>query len=242
MISLEVPELQFVQRDLMPELDEQKKGVLDNSDVAFPKRLANGIELGVPMSQHLTAAVLAGDKQLKDFAKAKAATSDFYLIHLACTFHPLDNDPFHQAWLQVYLKSVEKGAKEGPIAWSMSPRVEGKDVKVTNEVKVGADLKLIDVVANVGVSAGGTTTTEKVNKQIFIQAFNELNSDPYWEFTRFEGAEIRGSYRFALIAQVPKGRKAVGELNAQATIKRKALGITYRTDLENAPQLTVAMP
>lgn len=242
MISLEVPELKLVHANLRPDIDTNK-AVLDNSNVEFPKRLVNRVELGVPISQPITAAMLEADQELRNFRNSKAATSDFYLIHLACTFHSGDGDPFHQAWLNVNLKRADKEKKERPIAWSMKPRLEGKDVKVTKELKLGGDLKLIDIgIVDIGVKSGSQRTTETVNQEIFIRAFGEQQSEPYWEFKKPKGIEILGSYRFAMVVQVPKGIDALAEVNAQATIKRKALGITYRTDLENAPQLTATMP
>ena len=242
MISLEVPELKFVQANLQPDIDTNK-GLWDNNNVEFPKRLVNRVELGVPISQPITAAMLEADQELRDFRNSKAATSDFYLIHLACTFHPGDDDPFHEAWLIVNLKRFDQEKQEKPIAWSMKPRIEGKDVKVTKELKLGGDLKLIDIgIVDIGVEGGGQRTIETVNQEIFIQAFGEQQSEPYWEFRKPKGVEIRGSYRFAMIVKVPKDIKALAEVNAQATIKRKAWGITYSTDLENAPQLTATMP
>jgi hypothetical protein len=228
--------LQLWQADLAPD-EETEKGLLDNSNVEFPKRLVNRVSLGVPKCQPITAALLANDQELRDFRNSRAATSGFYLIHLACTFHPADDDPFYEAWLTVNLSRTDEGNKERPIAWSMKPKRQGKDVEITKELNLGADLKFMDA----GVEVGSKKSTKRANEEVFIQAFGELQSETFWEFRRFEGAEIRGSYRFAMIVEVPKGINALGVVNAQAKIKRKALGITYRTDFENAPQLTVTI-
>lgn len=61
----------------------------------------------------------------------------------------------------------------------------------------GPQLKLLD--------ASVEHTATRPNTQPFLEAVNELRSDPTWELRRTRAMEISGGYRFMLVVRTPVG-------------------------------------
>jgi len=237
MISLEMPDFQFQAVNLEPREAATKKGRYDRSP--RPDRLSGRLLLGAPVAFALTAEAASNDKETADFLKARAAQSDFYLVTMACSFQPKEDEPFEKAWLHVNLGRADGVKDPRPGAYSMRPLRTSKEVKQSSSIKLGADMKIMDVGFEGGVEKGA----EKSKDDVSVQAYGELTADPFWEFRSREDVPLDGSYRLALVVDVPKGVKAQAAVNLEATVRHTFLKlIPYRSDFDGRESLTINLP
>jgi hypothetical protein len=238
MPSLEMPEFQFRAVDLEPRTPGSKsRGPGDRAP--RPDRLSGRLLLGTPVATALTAAAVGDDKETAEFLRARAAQSDFYLVTMACSFQPKEDEPFEKAWLHVNLDRADGVKDPRPSAYSMRPLKASREIKQSRSIKLGADLKIMGV----GFEAGGERGVDKSGEEVFVQAYGELTADPFWQFSSREGALLDGSYRLALVVDVPKSVRAQVSVNLEATVRHTFLKlIPYRSDFDGRESLTINLP
>ncbi len=181
--------------------------------------------IGEPGVIPITSGQIADDADLRGFVEAMAKEAGFYLVSLACTFRPPEGEHFKKAWVQVDLGRYDGVAQPLPIAWSMEPLrlEEGQETKWSAEI--GAEVKLV----NASIEGGRSTT----GKRLVLEALNEGNPNPAWEF--FEG--ISGVYRLKMVVRTPRGVKCGGAIKLSASIaRRKMFFITYNEAIKESPQ------
>lgn len=232
MVSFDLPEPTWHELALEPETVTTK-----GAPSAPAERLEGWISLGQPVSVPVTLESVADDAELRQFLTAHRAEFKFYLVHLACTFRPAAGEKFANAWLEVKLAREDSTPEPLPIAWSMEPHRLEKAVEFSRTVKLGASLKLAGLVT--GPEASVEEQKKWTDAEIFLEALNELQSDPVWEFTMTKSTEIRGLHRLAMVVRVPREAPAQGHVSLSASVQRKRLGlIPYRGTFPDAPYLT----
>lgn len=209
-------------------------GVTTRGDERDDQPLEELIAIGGPVSMPVTAADLAGDDEAAVFVEARKESFSFHLVHLACAFRPLDDEPFVTATLRVELLRGDGLETPRPIALSIKPRRLGEPVEVTRSVRLGASLKIFD--------SGVEEEEKRTFDDPFLEGLNELRPDPSWELRRTRHTEIRGSQRFILVVQSPKGCLGNGTVSLSATVRRKHLGLLgYNAKLTSGRPLEFAL-
>jgi hypothetical protein len=197
--------------------------------------LPGRIALGEPVAVPLTPERAGDDTELRSFIEEHAGVQDFALVHLACTFRHVDDEPFERASLQVRLRRADGGDPPSPIAWSMSPLRETTTTEVTDKVTLGAKVKFVDV--------GAERSATVARADLFVEALNEQRADPGWEFSRTNAAQLRGVQRLALVTMAPAGSGVAGTIEVTATVRRHRFGpFTYKATLSEVPALTFSLP
>jgi hypothetical protein len=229
MLTIDVPLLELFDVQLQPDPPELKRGGgahEEGPDVPLV------VSLGKPQVQRVTAELAGKDEALKAFLAAEKEHR-YYLLHVACSFDP-DHD-IRKAWLRA---SLHAGSGEPPIAWSMDPLRRGSKVTLQQKVALGASLKFAEIGANIGEDTTVTTDFEKP----FLEAYHELQSDPYWAFTATDETPLRGSYRLSMVVKARAGRAAKADVTLRATVQRKKFGlIPYEIPAEAEPRLSVRL-
>jgi hypothetical protein len=238
MLSLEMPEFQFRAVDLEPRAaGSNKKGPRDRGP--RPDRLSGRLLLGTPVAIPLTAAAAGDDKETVEFLKARAAQSDFYLVTMACSFQPKEEEPFEQAWLYVHLDRSDGAKDPRPTAYSMRPLKTSREIQQSNSIKLGADFKLMGV----GFETGGGRDEKTTREDVLVQGFNELSPEPFWQFNARDGAPLDGSYRMALVVEAPKSVGARVAVNLEATVRHTFLKlIPYRSSFDGRESISINLP
>ena len=208
---LSLPRLAWQELTLAPD------DIVTRGEEHDDRPLADLIALGGPTSIPITADDVADDGDAVAFVRARAQSFSFFLVHLACAFRPLDGEPFLTATVQLDLSRGDGVASPAPIALSMKPDRLGEPVELSRSVKLGATLKILEA----GAEQVVTTTYEDP----FLEALNELRSDPCWQLHRTRHIDIRGSQRFVMVVQAPLGSDARGSVTLSAEVKRKRFGI-----------------
>lgn len=236
MLTIELPEMQGdTWRDLAlePEVRATKGG-----KQAPAERLEGWVSLGEPVVLPLTPERLADDPALRDFVAREEFA--FCLVHLACSFRPREGEPFANAWLEVLLARADGMPRPLPVAWSMYPRRLEKAVEVSRTVRLGASLKVEDIA---GAESGMEQEERWTHHEVYLQALNELQPNPIWEFHSTPRAEIRGLQRLVLVVRAPKAAPAQATVRLSATVRRKRLGIIpYTTAHPGAPDTSFNLP
>jgi hypothetical protein len=184
------------------------------------------IHLGRPEIVPMFPEMIDGEPELAKLLRLRLEQAQFHLVHLVCSFRPVENEPFTKAWLRVRL-SAQPGVQEYPVAWCMLPtRVDVQNGETTQSQKLGATLTLLRIAE---LKLESETQTKGSQRRASLLAFNERGSDPYWEFTGFEEAPLEGTYRLALVVEAEKGAVVDGGVELRAEIRRQILGvIRYR--------------
>ena len=234
MIVFEAPEIP--EHDLILEPENR---ITRGSGTESVDPLEGWVSIGEPVPVPLTIDSVSEDKDLVNFLKSENAEHfKFHRVHLSCTFRP-HNDPFVNAWLKVQLARSDDIQTPQPIAWSMKPRRLEKFVEISRTVKIGASLKILPEVAELGIGSGSERKQTWQHNEVFLEALNELQSDPIWEFTKTDKEPIRKSHRFDLVVRSPKDAVTGGMVSLSATVERKRLGIIpYKAAFPDNPQLT----
>jgi hypothetical protein len=213
---VELPQLDWTETMLEPEVRITKGGKAPPTDPPLPGRLL----LGRPVSVRLTTKS-AQDPTLRTFLEGHAGRSEFTLVHLGCSFRHADDEPFARASLQVRLTRADGGDGSEPIAWSMWPLRESEVLDDSTTAEIGADAKVF--------SAKVQRTITVKRGDVWLEGFGELQSDPGWEFTRTPRIPISGSYRLILVVMSDAGAPFGGQIDVTATVEHRLLGLmSYR--------------
>jgi len=231
--EFETPEPNWVDLSLAPEVRELK-----SAGEPPAERLDGWISLGTPVVVALDANN-ATDEDLIRVLERRPKNVRYHLVHLACSFRPPHGQEFANAWLEVKLLRSDGAASDPPIAWSMRPRNVRDTEKVTTTTKLDANLKLLDLKVGAGISE----KTEGTISEVYVEALNEQQSDPTWEFSRTSKTTIRGSHRLQLVVQSPRSVASRGELKLRASVARKKYLLwTYTTDVPGAAHIAFQLP
>jgi hypothetical protein len=199
------------------ELALDPQDVATRGDQRDDRPLEELIALGGPVAVPVTATDVADDENAAAFVRAREQTFAFFLVHLACSFRPVEDEPFLTVTVRIELLREDGAPSPRPIALSIKPLRIGEPVEVSRSVKLGASLKIFEP----GVEAAETRTFDDP----FLEGLNELRSDPQWELRRTRHTDIRGSQRFVLVVQSPIDCGPRGTVALSATVKRKRFGV-----------------
>jgi hypothetical protein len=122
----------------------------------------------------------------------------------------------------------------------MYPRRLEKAVQVWRTVRLGGSLK----VEGIASAESGVEQEERwTHQEVYLQALNELQPNPIWEFRSTPRAEIRGLQRLVLVVRAPKAAPVRATVRLSATVRRKRLGIIpYTTAHPGAPDMSFNLP
>lgn len=206
-MDLVLPKLDFTELVLSP-AEEPTRG-----DVELP--MDQFVTIGGPVALPLLATDDAQDADVKAFIEARSQGFRFHLVYLAFSARPPEDQPLASVLLSLALRRTDGGAPD-PIALSMTPRVLNRPVELSRTVKLSVPLKVVDAAVE---------RAEKTSSQeAFLQSYNELRPDPYWEFREVTDVPIRGSQRLCLVVQAPHV-PCEGSLTVQVRVRRRRLGI-----------------
>jgi len=158
---------------------------------------------------------------------------DFFHVLLAVSFRPEEGKYFDKVWVQVELKTDD--SKKEAIAWSMHPNKEATRIDITQKVGVNgkACLKWLS----------SETKTEKESKlteqEYYLVAYNEMCSNPVWEFIKTKQVPILGSHRLHLVIRKETGINVFVSVSVIATVNYKRFGLfTYKSTIKDTPTLS----
>jgi hypothetical protein len=135
------------------------------------------------------------------------------LVHLACSFDPRGGEQVSSATVAVELARVDREPDPAPLAWSMEPRCLPQVTELSRTQKLDASLKVV------GFSVG--TEHRSTRTACVVQAFNELQPNPRWEFRKARGVTIQGTQRLVMVVQ--SGAPALALISLSANVRRGGL-------------------
>ena len=218
----------------MPEL-AQVEAVLRRSDrvtrgPTTALELQGRLSLGEPVGVAITPDFAASDAELRAFVEAETGTSRYWLVHLACTFTPSDDEPLQKAWLSVELVRGDGRTFGRPIAWSMTPMRLARASDHSRTLKLGANAKLAQAAVEASRTVEGSV--------VYLEALRLRESTPTWEFSRTDADEIRGATLLALVVRSPAGAMVDGSVQLTAAVRSRRFGVVpVRAELPDRPRL-----
>jgi hypothetical protein len=174
------------------------------------------VRLSKPLMATLTPDDAEGD--LRAFMRDQQAVFD--IVHVACGFTPAPNERIETATLGASLNAQlwdrpmnEYSHYPAPIAWSMQPLLRSDDDgDRTTTVRIGADLKLINV---------GIDHSRRSHGQVCIQARGELTSRPKWAISRTRVYNLDGDERFILVVRRERGAPLLAWFSLNVALSRR---------------------
>jgi hypothetical protein len=227
MIDIELPDPPMQDLVLVPKA-EQFRGQAAEPEAREPLR--HRISIGGPVHRRIDADS-TDDAELRRFLADEAADSDFYLLHLACTLRPSEEEPFTEALIELDL--AQKDGPGRPIAWSMEPDRMTDPVELSRTFSLGPTLKF----SGVGVDLTAEQQRTITKQEVFLEAMYELESTPSWGLYRTSSTELRGLHRFHLVVRAPKDSVVSGTTLVEAKVQRRRFGvIPFTVGLADAPR------
>jgi hypothetical protein len=229
-----VLELKFpepLSHELILEPKQTKKG---SATPSFKSK----ITLGEPLTQAIRKDAAESDPDLQQFLQQQSKQWNFFAVQLACTFTANSGEQFEQAFIKVALSATGAASAAPPIAWSMRPFKLTQKIDSPGKVELGAELKFgpvvsVEPIVKVPVPAKVT---------VYLQAYNELQADPYWRFKATSGQVIEGGQRLHMVVRVPKNVEAKGAVSVEADIKKSKFGLfSLNGRVPNAAQSSFLM-
>jgi hypothetical protein len=150
----------------------------------------------------------------------------YFLIHLACSFDPIAGEHFSRASLEVSLEREDHATEPAPVAWSMEPRCLPQITELSRTQKIDASAKLV------GLSLGQERRSTRT--ECLVRAFNELQSNPRWDFRHTKGAALVGTQRLIMVVQSPV--RAIGSAVLKARTRRRRFLRYEATELVAGPR------
>ncbi len=143
-----------------------------------------------------------------------AATDNaYFLVHVACSFDPIEKERFVRATLAITLTRRDETVELPPLAWSMEPRCLPHITELSRSQKIDGSLKLL------GVSVAREKRSQQT--ECLVQAFNELQANPRWDFRHADGAPIIGTQRLIMVVQTPAPTLGSVALTAELHRRRR---------------------
>ena len=224
-------EMSFPNAALEPvELRLQATKGIASQPAGVPKSFKELLCVGVPQVRPLLSDELEKNEELRRFLKAEGGRKTYHLVRISCSFNPAEEDRIVEAWLQVDLSNLDERSEQTvPIAWALQPlRAESRPSEVESAIKIGADLKFLNVELNRSAKA-------EVREAI-LQAHNVLAENPYWQFRETGADRLDDIYHLDMVVQSPKGVPTRGALSVRANVRRLAMHvIPYKAALDSTP-------
>lgn len=193
---------------------EEKLGTLSGDDVAGLFRAKNHFSIGTPVSYPITE---------KDTTQREVpghlSGYEFWRVQLACTFSPHPSCYFQDARLEVTL--ISEPANSLAIAYDLFPIVVEDEKKISKKLSVGADMKI--KVTPIEVELGMPLPKlehgqEWIQYTSRIQAHGLQESKVFWEFTKTENRELKGSQPLFMVVCKPAGSKVKARLQLDTSV------------------------
>lgn len=149
--------------------------------------------------------------------------ADFYVVQLACSFRPIQNEVrITNALFIVNLLPAKNG--NYPIAFDLSPQEINQEIAQECKFTISPNLKFSKVVeANLG-SAGLEIKYQELQPIIVATGLQE--SKPSWEYRQATGRTIEGCKAMYLLLKVPKEMNEVwAEIKLTAELQGRGVGI-----------------
>ena len=198
-----------------------------------PKVVTSRVVLGEPSAVTIDDATLGDDLELKRFFAGQKDQWSFHAVQLSCSFEAGDGETFERALFTVQLSAQGAAAGQEPIAWSMTPFKLVQKVEIKDTASIGADLKLVK-------SELGSDVTYPDN-ELYLVAYNERCSNPYWRLKAVRGITIEGVQRLRMIVRVPRDVPSLGRLDVGADIRARRFLVPCKAPVPNIPQLSFSL-
>ncbi len=132
---------------------------------------------------------LVPDQELSREVKASLERERFFVVRLACSFHP-QRDDVSVAWAQLAMRMRpdEKGLV--PLAFDLYPRSVERERKVSRRISLSPSLKFYDVEASVGEFAY-SVDYPAIDPVLTATGIDEAT--PSWNFTAAPGFPLMGA-------------------------------------------------
>jgi hypothetical protein len=213
-IAIDVAEAepQWNEVTFVPEVRVTRRG----EATALPEELKGWLKIGTPLTKTIQAQGRAD------------SIHRFGYVQLAVSMRPAEDEPFQSVWLKIMLAGDAGDAgneQRQPIAWSLHPKSESTSVEFTSKLNLDASLKF----KGAGIGAARESGEKFTRVDAYLEAFNELRSDPLWEFNATEAVKIRGNHRLHMIVRYGAGAPCRGLVELKATVQRKRWGLIEYT-------------
>jgi hypothetical protein len=198
-----------------------------------PKVVTSRVLVGEPSAVTIDETTLGDDVDLKRFLADQKDLWSFHAVQLSCSFQAGDGEVFERALIGVTLSAQGAPTDRQPRAWSMAPTELVQKVEIKKSASISADLKLVK--ADLG--------TEKTytDNELYLKAYDDTGSNPYWRLKAVLGITIEGAQQLRMIVRAPRDVPSVGLLDVRADIRTHRFLMQCQAPVPNIPQLSFSL-
>jgi hypothetical protein len=172
--------------------------------------------------------------------RVKLAEADFYLVRLACSFRPRQNDTEIE-WARLSVSLLPAAGAAQPIAFDLHPVLLTQETRRNVKVSLSPTVKFLEVEAGVGAAEFGFEYPEL---QPTISAAGIGEAQPSWDFQAARGMPVVGSKWMHMLVKAPTASLAGhAELHLVADVTSGGfrLPVLARTGHETAEPLSARL-
>lgn len=211
----------------VPSSPEMQEALLEPDDLGPKSKPFERFSLGKPIVVPLTSQQTGADRDITEFL-SKNESKRFYLVRLACSFAPTDNEPVTDARLSVNLQSA---GGEPPLITSIDPTQVSHAEELKRYLEGSVTLELAGAGLKFGVRRGNETS----RGDLFLQGRGLQQSRAEWRMRETGAMRIGGSYAFDLIVCVSSDVESSGDIGAMVQVRRRLLMVPYIAKLRSGP-------
>ncbi len=172
--------------------------------------------------------------------RVKLEEADFYLVRLACSFRPRQNETEIE-WARFSVSLLPQGDTPQPIAFDLHPILLTQETRRNVKVSLSPTVKFMEVEASVGTAEFGLEYPEL---QPVISAAGIGEAQPSWDYQAARGMPLVGSkWMHALVKVATASNAGHAELRLVADVTRGGfrLPVLARTGREAAEPLSARL-
>jgi hypothetical protein len=172
--------------------------------------------------------------------RVKLDEADFYLVRLACSFRPRQNQTEIE-WARLLVSLLPDVGATQPIAFDLHPMLLTQETRRNVKVSLSPTIKFQEVEASVGAAEFGFEYPEL---QPVISAAGIGEAQPSWDYQAARGMPVVGSKWMHVLVKAPTASTAGhAELRLVADVTRGGfrLPVLARTGHEVADPLTARL-
>lgn len=173
----------------------------------------------------LTPTFADADAELKLYLENEWDTYRFHLVTFYAGFQPAKAEAFTRAALRVGMSNDDG---EAPIIWSALPTNADDDYELSEEVAVGADLKLL--------SADAKSSLKDTESEPYIRV--SILQEPHltWTFTPTRSTALDKSHKLRVVTRSRVGTTARGKVDLRVSIRKRMFFVLPKSsDVNSSP-------
>jgi hypothetical protein len=198
------------------DVDLQQRAELGSREHAL---LPGRLSVGQPVMFAISPELVPGDGALREYLRAEAASSTYYILNLVTSVRPGSGELFEELAVGVRLHGSDPDMPQ-PIAWSLSPTRGPSLAPVRNTVSLTVKAVIVEPKIE--------QQTEHSRQDDFVVAYGQRESRFEWRYRGSRRHPLDDTYQMQAVIKSPTGTDVYADIVVAATVQTARLPLKSR--------------